>query len=763
MKNYFLILSVCLLLPILVNAQMPVGSWRDHLCYSSVKKVIRVGDKLYCATQQNVFIYNTTDNSYQKISTITGLSDVGVSNMAYYPEKDILFISYINGNIDLLHANKITNIADLKRKMINSKKGANHIFFNRNYAYCSYDFGIMVIDLVKNEIKDTYILGESGNAYAVNSIAIYDNYIYASTGKGIFKASVDDPFLIDFNRWIRQTNIVSPNRKFGNIANFQGKLIVNSLGEGAANDTLYILDNSVWSKIPVTISSGTRNITVNNNHMVVSCSEKAYVLDEKYEIVYTYSQFSPQDALIDDNSNLWIGISGLGLVKQPINSTEYTYYYPSGPGSNSIWNMKSSGNSILVSSGGVTPSWSGLSTPAMFFRYSDNTWYNIWEYGENDFISISGDPVDPEKFYLGAWGRGVFVYKKNALIDHYTDENSSIQNIFANDHNYMRIGGITFDQDNNMWFVNQQVAKPISVLKNDGTWKSLPFKISDVETLGDILCDINGNFWIVLPRYKGLCAFNINGTIDNADDDVLTERFYPKDAYGDLVKNVFCITNDKDGSVWVGTDGGPIVYTNPIDIFSGGTDGYQPTVSRNDGTTDVDALLGGESIYAIAIDGANRKWFGTEKGGAFLLSADGTKQILHFNTENSPLFSNFVRAIAIHPVTGEVFFGTDQGIISYRGVATEPLTDLSGAAVFPNPVRPEYYGNISISGLVENTSVKITDISGNLVYQTISQGGAAIWDGKNRSGSKAATGVYLIFLTNEDGTTTNVLKLLIIK
>jgi hypothetical protein len=767
MKNLFFLffLQFC---GSIIYAQLPVGAWRDHLCYSNVKKVIKVDEKIYCATEQNLFVYNTSDNSLQKLSTITGLSDMGVCNLAYYNEKKILLITYSNGNIDLINNNKITNIPDLKNKVINTKKGANYILFNGDYAYLCYDFGILVVDLLKNEIKDTYIIGEPGIIYPVNSLIIVDGYFYAATDKGIFKALVTNPYLVDYNQWQRQTNISSPSRKFGSIHLFQNKLIVNSVSENANGDTLYILNNSSWNKLQNIGYNQIKEITTTENHIVVTGTGNVYAINQNFQTVYNFNRFSPQSA-ISDNVNLWIGDYSNGLMKQPLDGSEFTYYYPQGPGSNYVWNIKAHGNSILVTAGGVNASWVPIYIPGMVFKFQDNSWFNIWNANAKDYISICGDPDDPDKFYIGSWGNGVFVYKNNELIENYTDQNSSIQNVFAGEP-YMFIGGITFDSDKNMWLTNELVSSPVSVRipVTEGTttkykWKSYRYgSYIDVSTIGDILSDIYGNYWIVLPRTQGLFIFNTNNTIeDESDDNVL--RFRPKDAYKESVGDVFCAVNDRDGTVWVGTDHGALYYSNPAGVLSGETDGYQPTIPRNDGTIYGDALLNGESVHCIAVDGSNRKWMGTEKGGAFLVSADGTKQILHFNTDNSPLFSNFVRAIAIHPKTGEVFFGTDKGIISYRGNATEPEGDLSKAYAFPNPVRPDYHGNITITGLVENTSVKITDISGNLVYQTSSQGGTATWDGKNRKGNKASTGVYLVFLTNEDGTLTNVIKLLIIK
>jgi ligand-binding sensor domain-containing protein len=173
-------------------------------------------------------------------------------------------------------------------------------------------------------------------------------------------------------------------------------------------------------------------------------------------------------------------------------------------------------------------------------------------------------------------------------------------------------------------------------------------------------------------------------------------------------------------------------------------------------------LLENETITAICVDGANQKWFGTANSGIFLISADGSKQILHFTADNSPLLSNTISCIGVN-TDGEVFIGTDKGMMSYRGTAAEPVASSSGAYAFPNPVRPNYYGPVAIKGLTMNADVRITDVTGHLVSQTKAEGGQAIWDGNDLKGRRVVSGVYLVFVSNADGSNTAVTKILIVR
>jgi len=185
-------------------------------------------------------------------------------------------------------------------------------------------------------------------------------------------------------------------------------------------------------------------------------------------------------------------------------------------------------------------------------------------------------------------------------------------------------------------------------------------------------------------------------------------------------------------------------------------------IPRNDSTNYADYLLVGENVIAIAIDGANRKWIGTRASGVYLMSENGQKTIQHFTVSNSPLLSNNIMSIAINPVTGEVFFGTDQGIVSYQSDANEASTSFGDVYAYPNPVRQGYTGVITITGLMENSQVKITDITGNLICETVSNGSIATWDCKDVHGRKVSTGIYLAICANADGTQSAITKILVI-
>jgi hypothetical protein len=299
-------------------------------------------------------------------------------------------------------------------------------------------------------------------------------------------------------------------------------------------------------------------------------------------------------------------------------------------------------------------------------------------------------------------------------------------------------------------------------MKRDGSWQD--FIISDLtlteHSLYNLVIDDYGQKWFCARQAsegKGLCVFK-EASMDSPGGGSF-RRLTTQTGQGAL-PDIFVksIAKDKDGSIWLGTSAGVAVIYNPGSAFTGDNIDAQRIIIQQDGYNQY--LLETEVVSAIAIDGANRKWFGTYNGGVFFMSADGTKQLLNFNTENSPLPSNAILSIAIDDVSGEVFFATDKGIISYRGDATEGGETCKDYFVFPNPIRHDYKGPIAIRGLTANADVKITDVAGNIVFHTKANGGEAIWNGNNMDGKRAQTGVYTVFVTNEDGSQTCATKMI---
>ena len=760
------ILNIFLLLMIVnpqLRAQMVIGEWCTHLPYSEAQNVTEVGSRIFCATTGGLFYYDKQDNTINKFTKVDGLSDVEISCINYSKQQDMLVIAYKNANVDLIQGNEIFNISDIKRKQLPANKTINSIMFLDQDAYLSCGFGIVVINLEKKEIKDTYLIGENSSYKFVYDFTTDGEYFYAATETGIYKADMNSPNLIDFNYWHRIQEIPNCDKTFNNIVSFNGNIYANYFCEEESNvDTIYKYNGNNWSEFRNFQMNRTRSMEVNYNHLVIVSYWHTDVYDQNEKNIRHYFVPDPEHSILDIENYIWVADERDGLIRID-QSGNKEYFKPNGPISARAVTLRFADQKLFVAAGGDKRSWSNLWNHAEANVLANDVWDGFREINYKDVVDIAVDPVNSNHFYAATWGYGLLDINNLEITGVFDENNSTIQNALTTGP-YKRLGGVVFDANRNLWMTNAEVPDPVSVMMADGRWKSFAFqrKVGDIN-LGRIIITSNDHKWIQLPGGNGLFAFDVNGTIENETDDRFM-KFDIVDINGKIItNNVYCLTEDTKGNIWVGTDKGVVVYYNPYRVFD--TDlfyGQQIIVPRNDGTGLADILLGTETVTAITVDGANRKWIGTSKAGAFLLSEDGLEQIHNFTLENSPLLSNNIMDIAINGKTGEVYFATDKGLISYKSTATDANEYFSDVYVYPNPVREDYNGDIVISGLIEDTNIKITDISGNIVFETTSLGGQAIWDGRSFSGNKVHTGVYLIFCTNEDGSKTHVTKLLII-
>jgi ligand-binding sensor domain-containing protein len=752
-----------------------IGEWRTHLPYNRVIDVALAGDLVFAATEYSMFTYNTGDNSVQRVDKVKGLSDVGISRIGYSKEADALLVAYTNTNLDVIHADgAIINISDIKDKDILGKKTINNIRFKDEFAYLSCGFGIVVLDLQREEIHDTYYIGPGGSAIEVNDITFNDTSFFAATEIGIYYADIDAGNLADFNEWKVDTRMIHPDLNYNIVQNFAGRIYTNYFNGGWEGDTLFVFDGQNWDYFNKENNSRHFQMLVNNDQMYLVNRYNVMIFDEngsETARVYNVAEKSIQPYAIDKGSdqNLWIGDDRRGLIKN-WNIWSGEEINPNGPGTSNVFDMDAGGDKIWVAPGGRQGTWAKLYMTDGVFTYHDDSWITFNRSNTaafdtmTDMVVARVDPYDPNVAYIGTWDKGLLKFENNELTTIYDNSNSSLER-WIGDPTKTLVSGIDFDDQHNLWVANTSAPDILSVMKNNGTWKSynLGGSLSGID-VSELMVDNYNQKWIIKRKDGYIIVFNDNGTLDDTSDDrvkVLNQSTGNGAIPG---SGVYSFATDHDGEVWVGSDKGICVFYSPERIFESGVnfDAQQILVPRNDGSGLADILLETEVVTAIAVDGANRKWIGTERAGVFLLSDDGIEQLAHFTENNSPLLSNNITSIAIDN-DGEVFIGTASGIVSYRGTATPSGNQGEEVYAFPNPVRENYTGLIAIKGLENNSDVKITDTYGNLVYSTRSEGGQAIWDGYNFDGRRAATGVYLVFATTLDGSEKVVTRILFIR
>jgi hypothetical protein len=765
-KSYIMFRSISLscfflLLGSFSFAQVPNGSWRDHLPYSNAKKIVEIGSKIYCATNGGMFSYNKTDNSLQRYSKVNGLSDMDISTFGYSEETQTLLVAYMNGNLDLIRNDSIYNLPDIKIKTIPGDKFVNNVYFSQGYAYLACSFGVVLVDLNRIVIKDTYFFGPGGSQIKVNDITSDGSFLYAATLEGIYKADVHSPNLVDFNAWSRLTDLPDMNTEYKNIIVFNDKLFTYYKNPATNLDDIITIDNSGWKKWDKGYSDYFMYLARHRNYLIFSSLYRTDIYDENEQQVTAFGSSLCQHAIMDENYQVWFADPEKGLGKVETNGN--SYIVPNGPAYRDVGDLVIKSGTLWAGGGTDASKWSSRGA----YTFSNEKWSSVNNTTVPElegFLNISQvaiDPLDTGHVYGGSLGYGIVEFQNGKLVNMFDETDGILEPVPGYGHGFVFVKGINFDASGNLWISTSLSDHPVYEIKKNKTWQKMEFDFTGFGVgtfIGDILPTSFNQQWLLIERI-GVMVFSVN-----ENDGSLTERtFTVKNQMGDLIDRLYSLAEDRDGNIWIGTGKGPIIYYNPGNIFEEDEIiGYQVKIPRNDGTFTADILLATEKINAIAVDGGNRKWLGTENSGVFLVSEDGTKEIHHFTTNNSPLPSNMINSIAINHSNGEVFFGTDKGIISFKGQSTEGSEDFSHTYVFPNPVRENYQGDITITGLVEDVNVKITDISGNLVFETKALGGQAIWNGKNFNGQKVHTGVYLVFCSNEDGSKTFVTKLLFI-
>ncbi len=755
---YFLISSV-------TSAQMAIGEWQTHLAYNNVTQTAPADNLIYALSDGALFSYNTEDQSISLFNKVNLLSDTGISYIKYSSIHNTLIIVYKNSNIDLLINESIYNIPDFMNKTMSQDKTLNSINIVGDYAYFSTNFGILILNLKKKEITNTYVLNKK-----VYSSVVKDNVIYAATADGLYSGKLTDN-LLDANNWVLSNAIA-----FNQLAIFENKIIGNQ-----PNNGIYSFDNNSL-ELTSMIGGNFSYMEVFDNKLIAGSGNSIAIFDHFNSVKYMdlddnfnhLSYTKSNDLYWGSNGNK--GLNGYKLNNNKLEKT-VSSIIPESPKRNLPYYMTFTNNRLLICGGGMD--YDRLNNPGTIMMMEDNKWYNFQEEGikevtgldYKDITSVIQDPNNPEHHFASCGGEGVYEFMNRKFVKLYSINNSTLQTIFPNESyklNYVRTNGLQYDKNHNLWVLNSYIDSVINVLKDDGKWISFYHpELIGKPTFERIIFDKRGWAWITSMRYEpGVFCFNTNGTLEDTSDDKtkFIGSFINQDGTNLGRLKILSIVEDKDGAIWIGTEKGPIVIYNPTNFFDDDFYCTQIKVPRNDGTNLADFLLSNERINAICIDGGNRKWIGTESNGIFLLSEDGLETIHHFTTENSPLLSNKIQSLALNPKTGELFIGTDQGLIYYMSDATEGENTFSETAhAFPNPVKPDYTSLITITGLIRDSNVKITDINGNLIFAGTSVGGQFTWNGRNSKGKKVASGVYFVLAADSEGKEGIATKILIIK
>lgn len=761
-----------------LQAQLAPGRWESLISLNATKKVVVADSRTYYLSQSGIFYLNHSDNELVSLSKSDGLSELEFSTMAYNASTKKLVVAYANSNIDIITSdNKVVQLSDIKRKNINGDKTVYSISCHEQFCYLSCGFGIVVVDLQRMEVSNTYIIGDDGNYLPVYDIAFSnDGFIYAATKQGIRYAPLQGVNLLDYSNWSLVTAIGLDQYSIDYISFGAGRIwAARKSDEWMGDRTFSRHAESVWYQEIRSIQK-IHDFEIFGDWLYYCTDKEIEVVDrngarqifiDSYPFATEEIQISPISVMPDSKGALWIADLNYGAIRY-FNGT-FERYQLSGPSDNSIFSLTFADDKLWVTNGGRDQVWANLYRKPIVQGYNGESWevynrLNIPEFGSADIfdpVCVLPFPNEPDHFYVSLWGEGIVEIKSGKVINHFKESNSSLES-FTPGKPYIRVGGMAFDKDGNLWANNSLVENKVSRMNPAGEWKSFYIpELSGSYNMGKMLVSQDNTLWMQVPRGNGLFVMSTDGQ-KRLKLDVTALFRNDKVQLLTPMNDVYSMVEDREGQIWVGTSIGVAVFSNPRKVFE--TSPFyasRPSVDNSDGL--FKPLLENKVITAIAVDGGNQKWIGTRGEGLFLVSDDGSQQLEEFNTNNSPLISNEITSLVYDDKTGILYIGTSLGLVRYRTKTKGPKAAFSKVYAYPNPVRENYKGDIYISGLMENTNVKITDVAGRLVYETTSQGGQATWSGTDLAGRRVNTGVYLVFCASEDGQQSVVTKILFIR
>ncbi len=740
-------------------------NWKGYFSYNTIKDVSESSTRLFAAAENALFTKNLSTGELKTINTIDGLSGQTISAIYHSEAFSKTIVGYQNGLMIVINDadGSMLNVVDIINKNIPANiKKVNHFTEFNGILYISCDFGIVQYRLATLEFGDTYFIGPNGQEIKVYQTTVFNNEIYAATQLfGIKKASITNPNLVDFAQW--QT---FDTGFWSGIVSINNQLIAMNL-----NNNIYRYNGTSFQQI-ANLGAPGLDIRTSSNYLIVTSLGKVLIFNQSLNPIITIqnSQITTIPvtftcATVID-ATIYIGTNENGIVSATINTPNaFEFIMPDGPQKNNMFSINKTASNLWAVYGGYDASYN----PYTYIGF-DLSEFGINKYNETNgwlsipysavlnakaLVRIAVNPNDENQVFIGSYNNGLLKIESDVPTTIYDATNSTLEGI-VNGTN-IRVNSTTFDKNGNLWLTESRVKNGLHVLKTNGQWQTFNLEgILDNFSNNDfckIVIDRSGTKWIASLK-NGVIAYNETVNIFKKLSEGAETGNLPS-------TDVRAIVIDNRNQVWIGTTKGLRVLSSTGSYNSEDQMKANAIIISENG---VGAQLMGESfITDIAVNGSNQKWISTADSGVFLVSPNGQETIYHFTTDNSPLPSNTVNDIEIDAISGEVFLATNKGLVSFKGVSTRPAENLDSVYVYPNPVRPNFDGTVKIAGLISKANIKITDIEGNLVYETTAEGGTIEWDTTAFGKHKVASGVYMIFIAAADTTETAVKKVMIIR
>lgn len=737
-------------------------SWQGYFSFNEIKDISESATSVFAASENALFSKNTATNILKTTTTVDGLSGQTISAVYYSEIFKKTLIGYENGLMILINDvdGSILKVVDIINKQLpaNTKK-INHFMEDNGVIYVSCDFGIVQFNLKTSQFGDTYFIGDNGAEISVKQTTLFNGFIFAATSSGIRKADKTNANLIDYNQW----SVVNAGN-WSSVETLDSELI-------AINDSGYIHRfNSNTFVGFLQLPQPAVDTRGKSHNLFITTANTVYVYNNQMVLNRQISNSQVLDNTLNFScatavgNQIFIGTKEKGLFASSLNNVAaFENNTPAGPVRNNIFAIDAGSSVLWTVYGDYDVSYNpypldnyGIS------RYNASGWLNITYSEVYDAKSITRVLVNPnneKQVYASSFFSGLVKVENDVPNFLYNEKNSGLESITTEGPNYIdvRINATAFDKSANLWVTNSRIKNGLKVLKTNGQWGSYAMTSiidnAEEENYSSIAIDRNNVKWIGTLK-SGVVGFN-------ESTNTFKKMTFGVDGGNLPIADVRALALDTKNQLWIGTTKGLRVLSNVSSFQSENQLKANPIIITEDDLAQ--ELLYEQFITSIAVDGANNKWIGTADSGVFMVSPNGQETKYHFTINNSPLPSNYVNDIKINAKTGEVFIATNKGLVSFNGIATDANDDLSNVYVYPNPVRPNYNGTVKVAGLIDKANIKITDIAGNLVYETTSEGGTIEWDTTAFGKYKVASGVYMVFISAEGGGETKVKKVMIIR
>ena len=756
-----------------VRAQIETGTWRLHTATRQAIDIATNNEYVIAAYPNGILRYHLASKEKSILNKINGLSDIQISTLFFDSVQNAFYIGYLNGNIDIMKGENIINLPAIRLSNIPGSKKINRFFRNETGIYVATDFGVVLINPEKNEIKETYY--PTNGTEAILDIEEKNGVLFALTPTRLLSGNEGNVLLPAPEAWTQDLRVpLKTTGKYAAIEQVQEEIYVLSKSEDYGSDT--ILRLLITEAIPISYYSTELeiiNLSQHNGMLDVLADGALLSLDQNTQLIesaltfYLGVFFRPNQMINLPNGDKWIADEFSGPMRI-IGSYSYEQISYPGPPRNDFYAMDWQKGKLAIASGRLEFKSPGFLRNGFYvfenenwsFQDKDNQpqWQNI---DIHDYIDVSINPRNINEIAVATYSAYPVSILKDNVCTVYDQSNSQLQLSLAG-NGWSLASDVCYDKRGNLWVLNGYSDRPLVVKTTEDLWFAFDCG-SEARNKYTTRMEIDkeGNIWFA-TEVGGLFGYHYAETIDNPSDDKMI-NLTNGDFSGALPSNnITALAVDLDGELWIGTDAGFAVLYNPNSTFDAAPGDYNAQRIKVRFEGNVEYVLGTTHITDIEVDGGNRKWMATASSGLILLSADGSEILQQFTKENSPLISNNIYDLKMNHETGELFIITDLGLVSYRSDASWDDADYSSIKVFPNPVRPNYDGLITIQGIRYDSDVKVTDVAGNLVYKTTSNGGTAVWDGRRIDGTKASSGVYLFWTANNSGTSKKVGKVVVI-